>query len=207
VRACSRYGTTAFRHPRGYSLVALDPGRGFHIHTRRPLARGLGHAEEWLVGIPKASIEFFAGTGNPFSLGPPSPSEHVVDVGNGAGLGSRIAARRVARAGWVVGVDMTPVMIEKATRAAEASRVGNVEFRLGYAEAFNDCRQGRRRRFWAGWSACWVCPRGLERATSSCATQARLLQLIAPYRFRRKCCPGLGILTAYGPGAITLRSD
>ena len=52
-----------------YAAVALDPGRGFHFHTGRPLARLLGYADDWLSGIPEASVESFAGTGNPFSLG------------------------------------------------------------------------------------------------------------------------------------------
>ena len=121
-----------------YELVALEPGRGFHFHTGRRLARLLGYADEWLTGIPEASIESFAGTGNPFSLGTLKPGEKVVDVGSGAGIDSLIAAGMVGVAaltgGRVVGVDMTPAMLEKASRAAEEAGTGNVEFRMGYAE-------------------------------------------------------------------------
>lgn len=117
-----------------YEQVALEPDRGFHFHTGRPLARLLGYPDEWLTGIPEASIESFAGTGNPFSLGALQPGEKVVDVGSGAGIDSLIAARMVAPEGRVVGVDMTPAMIEKARRSARESGIGNVEFRLGYAE-------------------------------------------------------------------------
>ena len=52
-----------------YAEVAANPQKGFHFHTGRPLARMLEYADEWLVGIPESSIESFAGTGNPFSLG------------------------------------------------------------------------------------------------------------------------------------------
>lgn len=115
-----------------YELVAVEPERGFHFHTGQKLARLLGYQDEWLAGIPEASIESFAGTGNPFSLGALQPGEKVVDVGCGAGIDSLIAARL---AGQVVGVDMTPAMLAKARRAAREAGLGNVEFRLGYAEA------------------------------------------------------------------------
>ncbi len=118
-----------------YELVALEPERGFHFHTGRPLARRLGYPEKWLAGIPELAIESFAGTGNPFSLGELQPGDYVVDVGSGAGIDSLIAARMVAPGGRVVGVDMTPAMIEKARRAAVMSGLNNVEFRMGYAEA------------------------------------------------------------------------
>jgi len=117
-----------------YEIVAHEPARGFHFHTGRPLARLLGYPDDWLAGIPEASIESFAGTGNPFNLGALQPGEKVVDVGSGAGIDSLIAARMVAPDGLVVGVDMTPAMLEKARRAAEDSGLQNVEFRMGYAE-------------------------------------------------------------------------
>jgi SAM-dependent methyltransferase len=118
-----------------YELVAREPEHGFHFHTGRRLAGLLGYAVGWLDELPQFSIESFAGTGNPFSLGALQPGEKVVDVGSGAGIDSLIAARMVAQAGQVIGVDMTPAMIQKAGQAAEESGVSNVEFRLGYAEA------------------------------------------------------------------------
>src|SRR5438093_12250685 len=78
-----------------YAAVALDPSRGFHFHTGRPLTHLLGYADDWLSGIPEASVESFAGTGNPFSLGALRSGEQVVDVGCGAGLDSLIAATMV----------------------------------------------------------------------------------------------------------------
>jgi SAM-dependent methyltransferase len=117
-----------------YTLVATDPGRGFHFHTGRPLARLLGYDEAWLAGIPEPTIASFAGTGNPFSLGLPRPGEHVVDVGCGAGIDSLIAARYVVPDGRVVGVDMTPLMLERARASARDAGVKNVAFELGYAE-------------------------------------------------------------------------
>ncbi len=118
-----------------YELVALEPERGFHFHTGRRLAKLLGYADEWLERIPESSIESFAGTGNPFSLGELRRGEKVVDIGSGAGIDSLIAAGMVAPGGRVVGVDMTPAMIEKARHATSESGLGNIDFRQGYAEA------------------------------------------------------------------------
>jgi arsenite methyltransferase len=117
-----------------YELVAREPDRGFHFHTGWPLARILGYQDEWLEDIPQISIESFAGTGNPFSLGLLRQGEKVVDVGSGAGIDSLIAARMVAPDGEVIGVDMTDAMIAKANRAAKDNGFGNVKFLQGYAE-------------------------------------------------------------------------
>jgi arsenite methyltransferase len=118
-----------------YAEVAANPEKGFHFHTGRPLARMLEYADEWLIGIPESSIESFAGTGNPFSLGELRRGERVVDVGCGAGIDSLVAAKKVGREGRVIGVDMTPSMLEKARQAAKEVGLRNVEFRAGYAEA------------------------------------------------------------------------
>jgi arsenite methyltransferase len=118
-----------------YAEVATDPEKGFHFHTGRPLARLLEYADDWLIGIPESSIQSFAGTGNPFNLGELTTGERVVDVGCGAGIDSLIAAKKVGPEGRVIGVDMTPAMLEKARQAANETGLANVEFREGYAEA------------------------------------------------------------------------
>jgi arsenite methyltransferase len=117
-----------------YAEVANYPTKGFHFHTGRPLARILEYRDEWLEGIPESSIESFAGTGNPFSLGELRPGERAVDVGCGVGMDSLIAGRMVGPEGRVIGVDMTQVMLEKARAAAEEAGLGNVEFHQSYAE-------------------------------------------------------------------------
>jgi arsenite methyltransferase len=118
-----------------YAMVATEPERGFHFHTGRPLARLLGYEDAWLDGIPEASVASLAGTGNPFAMRLPRPGERVVDIGCGAGLDSLIAARMVGPQGAVVGVDMTPQMLDRARRSAGEAGVDNVEFRQGMAEA------------------------------------------------------------------------
>jgi len=117
-----------------YALVAKEPERGFHFHTGRRLAAILSYEDEWLAGVPETTIASFAGTGNPFSIGPLQPGENVVDVGCGAGIDSLIAAKMVGAAGRVIGVDMTPEMLAKARAAAQQAETANVEFKQGLAE-------------------------------------------------------------------------
>ncbi len=118
-----------------YAAVARDPGRGYHFHTGRPLARMLGYHDDWLEGVPEGSIASFAGTGNPFRSAHLRPGERVVDIGSGAGLDSLIAAKMVGPSGRVIGVDMTPAMLETARKSASLAGAGHVEFREGLAES------------------------------------------------------------------------
>jgi len=124
-----------------YEVVASEPQRGFHFDTGRPLAALLGYESEWLEGIDEGSIESFAGTSNPFSMGELATGERVVDVGCGAGIDSLIAAKMVGPAGAVVGVDMTVAMLEKARTAADG--VDNVEFQQGLAKRSRSRTVGR----------------------------------------------------------------
>ncbi len=118
-----------------YAAVALDPGRGYHFHTGRPLASILGYHDDWLEGIPEGSIASFAGTGNPFRIGQLQPGERVVDIGSGAGIDSLIAAKMVGPDGQVIGVDMTSAMLQIARKSATEAGLGNVDFRKGLAES------------------------------------------------------------------------
>ena len=117
-----------------YAVVANQPDKGFHFHTGRPLAKLLGYEDDWLEGLPESAVESLAGTGNPFSLGEIKAGEHVVDIGCGAGMDSFLAAKFVGSSGCVVGVDMTPAMLDKARAAAEAGGVSQIEFKEALAE-------------------------------------------------------------------------
>ena len=117
-----------------YREVAEHPDKGFHFHTGRRLTTIVGYRDEWLDGVSELAIASFAGTGNPFAMGALAKGERVVDVGSGGGIDSLIAGRMVGPAGRVVGVDMTPAMLERAWAAAAESGTDNVEFREGYME-------------------------------------------------------------------------
>ncbi len=129
--------TIALRHAirAEYAAVATEPERGFHFHTGRRLAQLLGYPEVLLEGVPDDAVASMAGTGNPVAFGPGGEGERVVDAGSGSGVDSLVAARLVGPNGWVIGVDMTAPMIDKARGAATAAGINNVEFREGYLEA------------------------------------------------------------------------
>lgn len=74
------------------------------------------------------------GCGNPTAIASLEDGETVLDLGCGGGFDCFLAAREVGAAGHVIGVDMTPEMIETARGAIEANEPSNVEFRLGEIE-------------------------------------------------------------------------
>lgn len=117
-----------------YAEVAACPTKGFHFHTGRFLASRLGYPTHQVDTLPDSAVESFAGVGNPFAFGPLQPGEHVLDLGSGAGFDALLAAQQVGPTGRVIGVDMTPAMLTKATRNAQVLGVTNVEFRQGFAE-------------------------------------------------------------------------
>ena len=118
-----------------YTEVAKTPEKGFHFHTGKPLAMMLGYLEETVDALPAGTVESFAGTGNPFSMGDLRGGETVLDIGCGAGFDTLIAARQVGPSGRVISVDMTQAMLEKAKASAMAAGLANIDFREGYAEA------------------------------------------------------------------------
>jgi len=74
------------------------------------------------------------GGGNPVALASLKPGEVVLDLGSGAGFDCFLASSRVGPQGRVIGVDMTPEMLDKARENARKGNYKNVEFRLGEIE-------------------------------------------------------------------------
>jgi len=74
------------------------------------------------------------GCGNPLSLAGLNKGETVIDLGSGAGFDALLAAKEVGRTGRIIGIDMTPEMVQKAKRNAMTHNISNVEFSLGKIE-------------------------------------------------------------------------
>ena len=117
-----------------YREVAQDPTAGFHFHTGRAHALRLGYPPSPLDQLPEDACESFAGVGNPFFWGGPASGERVVDLGSGAGMDSFLAALWTGPSGHVIGVDMTPQMLERSRILAQQLGLANVEFREGFIE-------------------------------------------------------------------------
>ena len=118
-----------------YRGVATAPRATYHFHTGRVAARRLGYDMSLVDSLPDRAVESFAGVGNPFELRALERGERVVDAGSGAGFDSFVAAHQVGTDGSVVGVDMTPEMLDKSTTTADVLGLQNVEFRKGLLEA------------------------------------------------------------------------
>jgi len=96
-------------------------------------ARSIGYSEKELKSVPQSATVSF-GCGNPTALASLKVNETVVDLGSGGGLDCFLAANKVGKNGKVIGVDMTPEMIDKARENLRKSKHKNVEFRLGEIE-------------------------------------------------------------------------
>ncbi|WP_418792279.1 arsenite methyltransferase [Phosphitispora sp. TUW77] len=99
----------------------------------KEFAELLGYTGNELSVIPDEA-NLALSCGNPTSIAALKQGEVVLDLGSGAGFDCFLAAARVGNTGRVIGVDMTPEMLEKARSIAECDNINNVEFRLGEIE-------------------------------------------------------------------------
>jgi arsenite methyltransferase len=93
----------------------------------------IGYSKQELASVPEGA-DLSLGCGNPVALASLKQGETVVDLGSGGGLDCFLAAGKVGKKGHVIGVDMTPEMIDKARENLRKSKHRNVEFRLGEIE-------------------------------------------------------------------------
>ncbi len=94
----------------------------------------VGHRTGDLVAVPEEA-NLGLGCGTPLDVLDLTPGEAALDLGSGGGLDAFLAARRVGPSGRVIGVDLTPAMVERARRSAADAGFTNVEFREGRLEA------------------------------------------------------------------------
>jgi len=93
----------------------------------------IGYSKEELDSVPEGA-DLGLGCGNPVAMASLREGETVIDLGSGPGLDCFLAAGRVGKSGRVIGVDMTPEMLERARENARRGGYDNVEFRLGEIE-------------------------------------------------------------------------
>ena len=125
-----RYAAIAVESKTG----CCDSGGCCGSSTPKTVAKQIGYGEEDVSAVPEGA-NLGLGCGNPIAIASIKPGETVLDLGSGAGFDCFLAAERVGDAGKVIGVDMTPEMIDAATRNAQKAGYTNVEFRLGDIEA------------------------------------------------------------------------
>jgi len=101
--------------------------------TQGQASKMVGYTAEELAAIPE-DANLGLGCGNPTALARLKPGETVLDLGSGGGIDCFLAARKVGPSGRVIGVDMTPEMIDRARENARKNAAANVEFRLGEIE-------------------------------------------------------------------------
>jgi SAM-dependent methyltransferase len=141
---------------KSYSTIALDQARGKPGATTccgpsssassccgpaandKATSAVLGYGKAELENLPQGA-DLGLGCGNPTAMASIKPGEVVLDLGSGAGIDCFIASTKVGEHGRVIGVDMTPAMIDLAKKNAQKNTTSggydNVEFRLGEIES------------------------------------------------------------------------
>jgi SAM-dependent methyltransferase len=115
-----------------YGRIATDSGGGC-CDDNGTAAADLGYDDGEIASVADGA-NLGLGCGNPTAIADLEPGETVLDLGSGAGFDCFLAARAVGDDGHVIGVDMTPTMVEKARENVDANDATAVEFRLGEIE-------------------------------------------------------------------------
>src|SRR4030043_1070992 len=101
--------------------------------TYAQVSKMVGYNQDELNQVPEGA-NLGLGCGNPTALASLKEGERVLDLGSGAGFDCFLAAKKVGKQGKVIGIDMTPEMLDKARKNAVKGNYENVEFRLGEIE-------------------------------------------------------------------------
>jgi SAM-dependent methyltransferase len=104
------------------------------VEQKGNLVKIAGYDKDDLSRLPADAVQNSFGCGTPLAFAGVQSGQVVLDIGSGAGIDCFIAAEKVGPTGKVIGLDMTPEMIEAAKKNAAEAGAANVEFRLGDAE-------------------------------------------------------------------------
>jgi SAM-dependent methyltransferase len=117
-----------------YAKASVSMEGSFRYPTGAPALRMLGYEEAILSLLPESVQAVYCGVGNPFSLGAIDPGMAVIDIGCGAGVDTLFAALMVGPGGRVVGIDITPEMVERAKANLKQVKLPNVSFHQASAD-------------------------------------------------------------------------
>lgn len=125
----------------GYAKIASEGAAGCapvksccgSADKAETISREVGYTDDDLGAVPEGA-NLGLGCGNPVAMASLKEGDAVLDLGSGAGIDCFLAARRVGATGRVIGVDMTPEMLDRARENAKKGDYNNVEFRLGEIE-------------------------------------------------------------------------
>jgi arsenite methyltransferase len=120
---------------KGYGKIAKQEQSncGCGCGSANNVSQQVGYSKEELSSVPQGA-DLNLGCGNPVALASLKEGETVIDLGSGGGLDCFLAAKKVGGTGKVIGVDMTPEMLDRARANLRKSKYKNVEFRLGEIE-------------------------------------------------------------------------
>lgn len=121
-----------------YSRIATESSSccdstGSHSDFSTDRSRNIGYSDADVDAV-EGDANLNLGCGNPTAIANLEEGDTVLDLGSGGGFDCFLAAREVGTTGHVIGVDMTPEMVEKARENVETNTGANVEFRLGEIE-------------------------------------------------------------------------
>jgi len=117
-----------------YAKASVSMEGSFRYPTGVSALKKLGYEEAILRSLPESVQAVYCGVGNPFSLGAIDPGMAVIDIGCGAGVDTLFAALMVGPGGRVVGIDITPEMVERAKANLKQVKLPNVSFHQASAD-------------------------------------------------------------------------
>lgn len=118
---------------KGGSCCSCGPSCCDSTDIAGEVSKHVGYSEKDLQAVPEGA-NLGLGCGNPIAHASLKEGETVLDLGSGAGFDCFLAAQKVGKNGRVIGVDMTPEMLERARENARKGDYANVEFRIGEIE-------------------------------------------------------------------------
>lgn len=102
-------------------------------NSAKEISNKIGYSDEDILNVPEGA-NMGLGCGNPLLIAEINVGEVVIDLGSGGGFDCFLASNKVGPKGYVIGVDMTPKMINKSRILSNREHYTNVDFRLGEIE-------------------------------------------------------------------------